>query len=225
MAARLTAKEIREGSRGEAQVEEPNKREAIIEAARKLFTTVGYEATTISQVAREAGVGVGTVYLYFKNKNDLLYGVKGDWEMQYLAYMGLPEIQALPMRERARPLVEKSFAICAEHREMVQLMGMQPEMVGDWHEYDSGLVTQALEAMFEEAARSGDIRPIDPKPAAAIAFGMVDQALIQCFVQGDGRDQQRYIVALVDALETWLLPEHETPTTKNTKHRETGSTE
>src|SRR5687768_1192886 len=204
MTARLTAKEIREQTRGE--VEETNKREAIIEAARRLFTTEGYEATTMAQVAREAGVGVGTMYLYFKNKNDLLFAVKGDWEMQYLQYMGLPEIQALPIRERARPLIEKSFAICSEHREMVQLMGMQPESVGEWHEQDHGLVWQALHVMFEEGIRAGEIRPVDPKAAAVIAYGMVNQTLLHCFVQEDGRDQERYIDALVDALEQWLLP-------------------
>lgn len=205
MTARLTAKEIREQTRGEA--EEQGKREALIEAARKLFTTEGYEATTMAQVAREAGVGVGTVYLYFKNKSDLLFAVKGDWEMQYLRYMGLPEIQALPIRERARPLVEKSFAICAEHRDMVQLMGMQPEAVGEWYDQDHGLVAQALQVMLEEGVRAGELRPVDPKPAAVIAFGMVNQALLQCFVHEGGRDQERYIDALIDAFESWLLPD------------------
>ena len=208
MTARLTAKEIREQMHGE--VEETDKRGAIIEAARKLFTTEGYEATTMAQVAREAGVGVGTMYLYFKNKSDLLFAVKGEWEMQYLKYMGLPEIQALPMRERARPLIEKSFAICSEHQEMVQLMGMQPESVGDWHEHDHGLVWQAIELMFEEGIRTGEIRPIDPKAAAVIGFGMVNQALLQCFVNEGGRDKQRYIDALVDAFENWLLPDERT---------------
>jgi AcrR family transcriptional regulator len=204
MTARLTAKEIRGQIRGE--VEETNKREAIIEAARKLFTTEGYEATTMAQVAREAGVGVGTMYLYFKNKSDLLFAVKGNWEMQYLRFLELPEIQSLPYRERARPLIEKSFAICAEHQEMVQLMGLQPETVGEWHGHDHGLVWQALQVVFEEGIRAGEVRPVDPKAAAVIAFGMVNQALLQCFVVEGGRDQERYIDALVYALEQWLLP-------------------
>jgi hypothetical protein len=61
--------------------------------------------------------------------------------------------------------------------------------------------------MLEEGIRAGEIRPVDPKAAAIIAFGMVNQALVQCFVQEDGRDQQRYIDALIDALENWLLPD------------------
>jgi AcrR family transcriptional regulator len=205
MAARLTAREIRSQMRGEVEVEEPGKRGAIIEAARRLFTTEGYEATTMAHVAREAGVGVGTVYLYFKNKSDLLYGVKGDWEMQYLHYMALPEIQALPHRERVRPLIEKSFEICAEHQEMVQLMGMQPEMIGDWFETDHGVVGQALQAMFEEGIEAGALRPLDARAASVIAYGMVNQCLIQCFIHEGGREPERYIEALIDAMEEWLL--------------------
>jgi AcrR family transcriptional regulator len=204
MAARLTAKEIREQTRGD--VEEPGKREAIIEAARRLFTTVGYEQTTMSHVAGEAGVGVGTVYLYFKNKNDLLFAVKGEWEIQYLQYMGLPELQALPYRDRIRPLVEKSFTICSGHQEMVQLMGMHPEMIGEWNAHDHGLIWQALQMMFEEGIKSGEIRPVDPKAAALIAYGMVNQTLIQCFVHENGENQKRYIEALIDTFERWLIP-------------------
>lgn len=44
----------------------------IIEAAAEQFRTVGYEETKIENIAREAGVSVGTVYNYFENKSDLL---------------------------------------------------------------------------------------------------------------------------------------------------------
>ena len=44
----------------------------IIEAAAEQFRTVGYEETKIENIARAAGVSVGTVYNYFENKSDLL---------------------------------------------------------------------------------------------------------------------------------------------------------
>ncbi len=44
----------------------------ILEAAIKVFAEQGYYKATISQVAREAGVADGTIYLYFKNKADIL---------------------------------------------------------------------------------------------------------------------------------------------------------
>ncbi|OGW04256.1 MAG: hypothetical protein A2Z59_08065 [Nitrospinae bacterium RIFCSPLOWO2_02_39_17] len=46
-------------------------KESIIEAAVKVFSEKGYSQTTIREVAREAGISVGGVYIYFKNKEDL----------------------------------------------------------------------------------------------------------------------------------------------------------
>ena len=44
----------------------------ILEAAIKVFAEQGFFHSTISQIAREAGVADGTIYLYFKNKDDIL---------------------------------------------------------------------------------------------------------------------------------------------------------
>jgi len=44
----------------------------ILEAAVKVFAEKGFFQSTVSQIAREAGVADGTIYLYFKNKEDIL---------------------------------------------------------------------------------------------------------------------------------------------------------
>jgi TetR/AcrR family transcriptional regulator, fatty acid metabolism regulator protein len=44
----------------------------ILEAAVKVFADQGFYESTIAQIAREAGVADGTIYLYFKNKDDIL---------------------------------------------------------------------------------------------------------------------------------------------------------
>jgi TetR/AcrR family fatty acid metabolism transcriptional regulator len=44
----------------------------ILEAAVKIFARQGFRQATIAQIAREAGVADGTIYLYFKNKDDIL---------------------------------------------------------------------------------------------------------------------------------------------------------
>jgi AcrR family transcriptional regulator len=46
-------------------------KESILEAAIKVFSEKGYSQTTIREVAKEAGISVGGVYIYFKNKEDL----------------------------------------------------------------------------------------------------------------------------------------------------------
>jgi len=49
-----------------------DKRKRILEAARKRFRHYGFKKTTMQEVARDAGVAVGTLYLYFKDKDELL---------------------------------------------------------------------------------------------------------------------------------------------------------
>lgn len=49
-----------------------DKYQTILEAAIRVFARSGYHSSTVSQIAREAGVADGTIYLYFKNKDDIL---------------------------------------------------------------------------------------------------------------------------------------------------------
>jgi len=49
-------------------------RKAIVEAARARFRRFGIRKTTMHEVAEDAGLAVGTIYLYFKSKDDLILG-------------------------------------------------------------------------------------------------------------------------------------------------------
>src|SRR5689334_19712072 len=51
------------------------KYEKIIQAATKVFAKKGFYNSTVSDVAKEAQVADGTIYLYFKNKDDLLISI------------------------------------------------------------------------------------------------------------------------------------------------------
>jgi len=54
------------------QTRKSNKYQQILEAAIKIFARQGYFNATISQIAKEAGVADGTIYLYFQGKEDIL---------------------------------------------------------------------------------------------------------------------------------------------------------
>src|SRR5215813_14960280 len=58
-----------------------SKYEAILRAAARVFAQSGYFNAKVSDVARTAGVADGTVYLYFKNKDDLLASIFS-WAME-----------------------------------------------------------------------------------------------------------------------------------------------
>ncbi len=54
------------------RTEKNNKYHQILEAAVKVFARQGFHQSTVAQIAKEAGVADGTIYLYFKNKDDIL---------------------------------------------------------------------------------------------------------------------------------------------------------
>ena len=53
------------------------KESSILDAAEKIFAQVGFDGAKVSEIARAASVAEGTVYLYYKNKQDLSAGVVG----------------------------------------------------------------------------------------------------------------------------------------------------
>jgi TetR/AcrR family fatty acid metabolism transcriptional regulator len=52
--------------------EKNDKYHRILEAAVRIFAKQGFHQSTVAQIAKEAGVADGTIYLYFKNKDDIL---------------------------------------------------------------------------------------------------------------------------------------------------------
>lgn len=54
-------------------VSAPGTREEIIHAAERLFEHFGYGKTTVDEIAREAGIGKGTIYLQFQSKEDIAF--------------------------------------------------------------------------------------------------------------------------------------------------------
>lgn len=181
-----------------------DKREAIIEAARALFTTEGYETTTIAEVARKAGVAVGTVYLYFKTKPEILEAVQNSWEHEFVGAMQELDLQGIPHHLRARPIIEGCFAMCARDTDMVQIMGVLPQSIGVPHKHFPSPIREALVIFLSDGIAAGSFREMDIEAAATIAFGMVESTLHQCFYVEDGTNQQRYIETLVDAMQRWI---------------------
>ena len=51
--------------------EDPAKRDQILDGARKIFMTQGFDAASMNDIVREAGVSKGTLYVYFENKEQL----------------------------------------------------------------------------------------------------------------------------------------------------------
>lgn len=61
------------------QVKKKSVHDAILRGATRLFSSRGYHQTTLADIARAAGVGVGNVYSYFPSKLVILYRIYRPW--------------------------------------------------------------------------------------------------------------------------------------------------
>lgn len=65
-----------------AQVKKTEVRQALLECAFRLFSRCGYNDTTLSQIAAEAGVSTANVYVYFQSKLEMLFAIYEPWLRQ-----------------------------------------------------------------------------------------------------------------------------------------------
>src|SRR3954468_153276 len=75
MAVHAVARRSRPSAAGAEPAAAPPKRDAILRAATDVFAERGFFNAQVADVARVAGVAAGTVYLYFKSKDDLLVSI------------------------------------------------------------------------------------------------------------------------------------------------------
>lgn len=96
-------------------------RKKILDAAFELFATRGYHNTSVSQIAKTAGVAKGLIYNYFETKEDLIRGVVHDLMAQGDDIVGeMLKIEA--PQAQMKFLIEFSFRYIIEQEHTTQLM-------------------------------------------------------------------------------------------------------
>ncbi|HSB61618.1 MAG TPA: helix-turn-helix domain-containing protein, partial [Vicinamibacteria bacterium] len=66
---------------------DPGKRQQIIDAAVRVFARTGYYSSRVSDVAREAGIASGTIYLYFDTKDEILVALFREKMAEWVAHL------------------------------------------------------------------------------------------------------------------------------------------
>src|ERR1700689_178642 len=99
-----------------------NKRERILDAAVRVFAKKGFHATRVSEVAKAAGVADGTIYLYFKSKDELLVSLFEDRVERLLFYMReeLPKLEGAPARFRR--VIELQLGLLEGERDLAEVI-------------------------------------------------------------------------------------------------------
>lgn len=157
-----------------------DKREAILRAAIKVFANKGYFNAKVSDIAGAAGVADGTVYLYFKNKEDILHSIF-DRAMTDFIGEGRRELSLLSAPEdRLRRIAELHLERLGADRELAIVF--QVELRGSikfMQEFSAAGFGEYLDIIcktIEECQRSGAFR-LDLKPivCAKILYGSLDE--------------------------------------------------
>ena len=179
------------------------KREAILRAARTLFAKQSYEETTIADIAREAGIAVGTVYLYFHNKREIYTAVALDMESLIADAFRNPELLKLPFEQVLKVLVDEIFRICREQKSLMALLqiDMQSSEEVKQHEHSDRQIVVALEAIFSHAIEKGELAPFNTDFYAQMILQTGQGILHQCFGVEKGEHEDMYRTYLLEFME------------------------
>jgi TetR/AcrR family fatty acid metabolism transcriptional regulator len=157
-----------------------DKREAILRAATKVFAGNGYFNSKLADIAQEAGVADGTVYLYFKSKDEILHSIfdRGMEEAISEGQRQLAEI-ADP-REKLRRVAHLHLERMGADRDLAVVF--QVELRGStkfMEEFSGGRFAEYLgmiRSIFEEGQNSGVFRKdLNTKILAKVFFGALDE--------------------------------------------------
>lgn len=84
---------------------QPEKKEAILVSAKKLFRHYGVQKTTMQEIATGAGMAVGTLYLYFKNKDDIVAECADEYADRHKKIIGKVLKSTAPAADRLRQYI------------------------------------------------------------------------------------------------------------------------
>ena len=157
-----------------------DKRAAILRAAITVFAHNGYFNSKVADIAREAGVADGTVYLYFKSKEEILHSVF-DRSVEEALAEAKEKIESISdPREKLRQIAYLHLERLGADRDLavvfqVELRGstkfMEEFSAAGFAEY-----LTLIRSTFEEGQQAGLFRPdLNAKVVSKILFGALDE--------------------------------------------------
>lgn len=157
-----------------------DKREAILRAATTVFARNGYFNSKVADIAREAGVADGTVYLYFKSKEEILHQIFDRSVEEALGAARKRVERITDPREKLRQIAFLHLERLGADRDLavvfqVELRGstkfMEEFSAAGFAEY-----LALIRSTFEEGQRAGLFRPeLNARVVAKVLFGALDE--------------------------------------------------
>ncbi len=180
-----------------------SKRDAILHAARALFARQGYEETTIADIARAAGVAVGTVYLYFRNKHEVYTGVALNIEAMVAEALQDPALLTLPFTQVPHAMVDALFHVSREHMHLMMLLQIDMHSSEEvlQHKHSHQQITEVLAAIFDRAVEQGELAPFNTEMYSQMLNLLGGALLHQCFAIEKGEREELYRTCLIEFIE------------------------
>ena len=184
------------------------RRDEILAAARRIFATRGFRGTTIADIAEEAHIALGTIYLYFASKEDVFAALNEQLNNLIAdAITNVKDVQTL--EETIRVRIDNVFAACGANRDLVRLVVLNTDP-------DSAVTarmrrahearTEPMVKFIADAMESGAIREGDACIMTRLTYGLVSIAVYQAFVLTDGSDADKYRQACGDMIVAYMTP-------------------
>ncbi len=145
-------------------------------------------------MVREAGVAKGTFYLYFPSKRDAAVSLR-DGLMETMAKAVATAVESrTSFEDRLESLIAAGFKVARRNADLFRLAFIgadetHPEMHSESPEHASFL--RAITDLFRDAVHAGEMVAMDPEIAARLAIGLLQHAMIEAFVFGEGKESDR----------------------------------
>ena len=156
------------------QVVSEFRRTEIMKAARTIFARRGFARGIMDEIAKEAGVAKGTVYLYFSSKKAIYQAVL-DYDMDFLKHAMLERMDAASgLKDKIKAFTLARLENSEEKREFFKIMDTEPGTLNFTRmQYRNWLKDPVLRlaSAIEDASRLGEIRQL---PAERTAWAIAD---------------------------------------------------
>ncbi len=164
------------------------RREQILHAALDVFSRIGYDRSTVPDIAREAGVAVGTIYNYYPSKRDLLVAITNEYViLPFSRFIG--KSRTPDDFSYISGLLENrlNFGLEGANRFLPLLSEVQrdPELRRSYAEKVIGPVMDMMGQYTTSKMKEGTFRDIDPAIATRAIGGMVIGFMLLYRIEGE----------------------------------------
>ncbi len=176
--------ETRRGGRPAAGTD-PLKRQQILEGAGRIFSALGFDAASMSDVAREAEVSKATLYVYFQNKEQLFTSICAERRdrniaelMQMLDRSRRVEEVLIEFGKESMRRLSQPFVVAA-HRIVIGVAERMPEIGREFYEAGPIRMGEAMAAFLDHHVAAGRLKIEDTRLAAAQLFELMQATIFR----------------------------------------------